>query len=595
MYNLIKVNNNNNNNNTQMSNFIKVLRNSSLYETKEAAVNALKGKLSGASDGEICVATYGTSWDSTKTIFGFARYKDDKHSYTIYDSEESSTEIANEIAKLDATARGESTDQRVKVEVVEEDGKITTVTTTTSDIASAALLGTTSDTSANATAFGYIAKEASDRATAITNAINALDSSVSATAVNGNQYSVLTGVTETDGKLTGKTEVKLAAVAKTGSASDVSATAITDDSTHVAVTGTNVSDQISSLSQTIKTVEGNSAKYKAQKLTDSEVTALGDSNVKEAYKIVSYVGDEATATKTQVGDTIKIYKDSSLKSAEFVGEKPGTTEGSTVSGQFLKLTYILADGSESVVYVDMSAIVVESEFSNGLQVVDGKVSVKKDTTSEDFLSVGADGVKVSGVQKAINTAIENVVKGVSVNSVDATVSGGKATVTINGNDVAVANNYTKTVYSAPFEEKASHVEAADKVDVAFKKVETTIGSLVDEVLANEEVSSNSIIKLAQAAGTVNEDGEIGYVQKTDANYISKATSVHEATVILDEKITSFASRGLNEVNGSNAISVSTKTSNEQTVSLKLDTQKDNALSVTSNGLYLSNVWDCGEY
>lgn len=55
----------------------------------------------------------------------------------------------------------------------------------------------------------------------ITSAINGLDSSVSATAESGNQVSVLTGVTQTDGKLANKTEVKLAAIAKTGNVNDL--------------------------------------------------------------------------------------------------------------------------------------------------------------------------------------------------------------------------------------------------------------------------------------------------------------------------------------------------------------------------------------
>ena len=55
----------------------------------------------------------------------------------------------------------------------------------------------------------------------ITSAINGLDSSVSATAESSNQVSVLTGVTQTDGKLANKTEVKLAAIAKTGNVNDL--------------------------------------------------------------------------------------------------------------------------------------------------------------------------------------------------------------------------------------------------------------------------------------------------------------------------------------------------------------------------------------
>lgn len=58
---------------------------------------------------------------------------------------------------------------------------------------------------------------------AASNAVNGLDSSVAAAAATNNEVSVLTGVTQTNGKLTAKTEVKLAAVASTGSTDDLTA------------------------------------------------------------------------------------------------------------------------------------------------------------------------------------------------------------------------------------------------------------------------------------------------------------------------------------------------------------------------------------
>lgn len=56
---------------------------------------------------------------------------------------------------------------------------------------------------------------------ALSEAIGNLDSSVAATAESNNQVSVLTGITQTDGKLTAKTETKLAAIAKTGNVADL--------------------------------------------------------------------------------------------------------------------------------------------------------------------------------------------------------------------------------------------------------------------------------------------------------------------------------------------------------------------------------------
>lgn len=70
----------------------------------------------------------------------------------------------------------------------------------------------------------YTASTDYDAAGTAAAAVNALDSSVSATAADGNAYSVLTGVTQTDGKLTAKTEVKLAAIAKTGNVNDLEQT-----------------------------------------------------------------------------------------------------------------------------------------------------------------------------------------------------------------------------------------------------------------------------------------------------------------------------------------------------------------------------------
>ena len=55
----------------------------------------------------------------------------------------------------------------------------------------------------------------------VTNAVDGLSSSVSATAVANNKVSVLTSVTQTNGKLTAKTEETLEAIAKTGNVNDL--------------------------------------------------------------------------------------------------------------------------------------------------------------------------------------------------------------------------------------------------------------------------------------------------------------------------------------------------------------------------------------
>lgn len=65
--------------------FIKLKRNTTLFDGREVAVAGLKTQLEGLGDGEICVASYGADFASAKTIFGIARVNGDTKSSTIYD------------------------------------------------------------------------------------------------------------------------------------------------------------------------------------------------------------------------------------------------------------------------------------------------------------------------------------------------------------------------------------------------------------------------------------------------------------------------------------------------------------------------------
>lgn len=82
----------------------------------------------------------------------------------------------------------------------------------------------TAKSDANGYTDNAIATEVNNRNTAISAAVADLDSSVTATATVDNTVNVLTGVTQADGKLTGKNEVTLAAIAKTGNVNDLAQT-----------------------------------------------------------------------------------------------------------------------------------------------------------------------------------------------------------------------------------------------------------------------------------------------------------------------------------------------------------------------------------
>lgn len=283
--------------------------------------------------------------------------KDASAKITVDGSEQSNPNYGKTVREILAANEKEVSDLKTTIDSMATDSKVTELSN-----AIATLNGSESTT-------GSVANS-------VKNSIDSLD-----VAAVGGDGKVITTVSEADGKISA-TAIDLTA-SKVASVASVA----TDDK--VAVTGDTVADAIASLATSIKEAEKSAAKYTVKKVTEGL-----DSNVKEAYQLVETVNGVSTDVNVQ----IPIYKDSSLTKVELTD-----TNDKAVSGQFLKFTYVLADGSTDIVYLDCSKFLVESEFKNGLDVNDsGEVSVKVDTTSEDFLSVSEDGVKVSGIQNAIN-------------------------------------------------------------------------------------------------------------------------------------------------------------------------------------------------
>lgn len=347
----------------------------------------------------------------------------------------------------------------------------------------------------------------------------------------------------------------LSTIARSGLASDATTNPIAGSSTSVAVEGINAADQIASLATTLKTVQDNASKYKMVALTPQEIAALSDENVKEAYKVVSYQGVETAQTVyTQVGDTVKIYKDSSLIES-YLGSDADTVNASTgvvtkyayelisnpttkvteeaydalstedkalyqpINSQSLNFVYQLVNGTYSLIKVDVSKFLAESEFKNGLEVSSsGEVSIKVDDNSDEYISVSENGLKLTGIKKALDS-LQTL-----LNEIDLVTS--------------AALNSLET-------------RKADKSD---------LNNLSTEYNTFKNLTNQTLNDLQQ--------------NKADKSNLNNL---------------------LSEVVAGNGIDVTEK----QTVSVKLDTTKtgeeSNALTVSENGLYFSKTIDCGEY
>lgn len=130
-----------------------------------------------------------------------------------------------------------------------------------------------------------------------------------------------------------------------------------------------------------------------------KVTSGLSQTIRESYKFKKADG-------TYIPQTVDIYKDSSLINVvlkEIDNKK------------YLVFTYVLEDGTQEDIQVDVEELLIESEFSDGLSASsDGdvvRVKVKIDPSSDNYLSVSRDGVKISGIASAfgdINTSINSL-------------------------------------------------------------------------------------------------------------------------------------------------------------------------------------------
>ena len=350
-------------------------------------------------------------------------------------------------------------------------------------------------------------------ASQIATAIEALDAEI--TSADG-QY-VTVKVTEVDGKITavnvtdagvktyadgvvkaladGAVATNAAAIAKLNGAADAEgsvAKAVADAKKELIGDAAEEYNTLGKLEDKIQDVEGAAKSYS---IATVDAESLGE-NVREAYKLVDEDG-------TQAGATINIYKDSSLKSV-------------ALDNQELVFTYILADGTESVVRLDVSAFLHESEFGNGLQVVGHVISVKVDATSESFLTVGADGIKLAGVQDAIDAAEGNA-KIYADGEVKKLADGAVAT-----NAAAIAKEVTDREGAVSAEAQAR--ENADNVlsarIAAFETGDASVANQIAKAVAAMDATVESTDGTHVAVKVSEVDGVITAVNVTETDIAS---------------------------------------------------------------------------
>ncbi len=104
--------------------------------------------------------------------------------------------------------------------------------------------------------------------------------------------------------------------------------------------------------------------------------------------------------------TINIPKDMIVSSGSLqsVTSVDNPYVGAKVGDKYVDL--VIANSTSEHIYIPVSDLIDTYLAGDGLTLKDSKFSIKKDTTSESYLTVSSDGVKVSGIDSALEGKVD---------------------------------------------------------------------------------------------------------------------------------------------------------------------------------------------
>ena len=627
---------------------VKFLRNGALYAGHDAALTALSGfKITDEQDGTAVLARYsGKTASDVKTLIGWIYVNGATKTITIQDTEGASQDLLdylgtgvtkNNNATMQLTAlsgNAQSTSADTSVEgakrytenyVDEQIGNLNYTGVTTGDAVVVTNVtesnGIVSAATANVGGLkltGY-SKGSDSGAVAATDSINEgfskLENQIDAVndAISGLDYTdtavaknFVIEVDETDGKISvqrGSISSSAGTIVLNNNTDggvdfdvNIDGTSIVKDANGVLSVASTALTQYSgdTITINVSAADANNNKTISSLLTINKVTTGLDADVREEYHLVG-------SDNAQIGQAIKIYKDSSLLSVALLHADTTSTPqvlptydkatdtwtdiaSPTQENQALCFAYENVSGNTVIAAVPVGAFINEQEFASGItwDATAGKVKGVVDSTSEkdsqstpvDFLTVGENGFKISGIKDEIDRRLNTVVENLDATVTDST-SGNHVTIKIEELD-------GKLVQSGLTIEENDIASASDLAALSAKTItdaKSANGSVT--VTPGNAADGTKEIDLATDASKIKMSGftadASGFTAITEASTVTEAVKAIETEIIANE---ATVAASLNDLR----TDIDTVSGDVQTISGKVNTIETNYVSgVSVNG------------
>ena len=115
---------------------------------------------------------------------------------------------------------------------------------------------------------------------------------------------------------------------------------------------------------------------------------------KKEYLVLTGINGEKVADI----DATRFLKDGMISDVKLEAEG---------ENKYLVITFNTDSGKTEPIKLDVSSLIDVYTAGDGLTLTDRKFAVNKDSTSEEFLVVSSSGIKITGVQKAIDDALQD--------------------------------------------------------------------------------------------------------------------------------------------------------------------------------------------
>ena len=514
---------------------IQLLRSTSIYATQQLAKDSFNSQLvtnAGLSDGEILLARYVDGADGVKSILGIYNNKNGRSGFTlIVDNETVDALIQGIQNEVDATQAGAGLNengtyaQTEDTDALEIIGDATSIMGAVEDIAAYVA---TLEKQADAQNGMVVTTVSQDKGVVDETKEYVKNLQLGGYSKDANATGAI-GSTDTINTALSKLENNIAAstTANTVSSSDQSITVTPSAS------GTDVIVAVDE--ETIG--KENNGELKSL-LTITKIDNGLPNDIRERYELQD-------ANGVRIGDQINVYKDSSLYDI-YIGHVDDVLTNADAQGQSADTQITSGTGSEALCYVmllqnqkyklatvDVEAFLVETEFKDGLQVNANthEVSVLIDPTSENYLTVSANGVKLDGVDAAI-----------AVETARAQAAEGEIAGLVGLGGTETQRTFTPTTnYGNNAQTVAANLE---NIDQALSAISATVSGTA--YLPSDAIS-------------VNQSQQVGH-----ENEYTIELELSDATTQSGDS--SYVATGAN-----------------------------NVLQIKNDGLYLDSTWDCGEY